>query len=134
VLGYLRAAEASPALVAAVESLYRFIARSETSGVTAADLLVRSISLSLSLRNPTNQPTNLPVSLSIACFGGGWWWLVVVHRSTAGRRGCAPRTRKRPCATSSTLRTWSRWPPTNNGNDNDNDTSAAGGRAKRVVY
>jgi hypothetical protein len=32
------------------------------------------------------------------------------------------------------LRTWSRWPPTNNGNDNDNDTSAAGGRAKRVVY
>lgn len=39
VLGYLCAAEASPALVAAVESLYRFIARSETSGVTATDLL-----------------------------------------------------------------------------------------------
>jgi hypothetical protein len=55
VLSYLRAAEASPALVAAVESLYHFIARSETSGVTAADLLVRS-----ELSHPPHPPTHHP--------------------------------------------------------------------------
>jgi hypothetical protein len=48
-LNYLRSENATPALLGAVESLYRFISSFKTSGATASDLLVRAPTLSLFL-------------------------------------------------------------------------------------